>query len=82
MPTAALVMELENTARRILLSFVRYGFTTQPAFSVRGSSRRIMTMRFRPADIRVINRRKMPLVPSPVLRPHRLTTSSKGGDNG
>jgi hypothetical protein len=82
MPTAALVMERENTARRILLRFVRYGFTTQPAFSVRGSSRRIMTMRFRPADIRVINRRKMPLVPSPVLRQHRLTTSSKGGDNG
>jgi hypothetical protein len=37
--------------------FVRHGVLTQPAFSVRGSSRRIMTMRFRPADIRVINRR-------------------------
>ena len=37
---------------------------------VRGSSRRIMTMRFRPADIRVINRRKLPLAPSPALRPH------------
>ena len=36
---------------------VRYGFRTQPAYSVRGSSRRIMTMRFRPANIRVINRR-------------------------
>jgi hypothetical protein len=46
-----------RTERRILLSFVRYRVTTQPASSVRGSSRRIMTMRFRPADIRVINRR-------------------------
>ena len=43
--------------RRILQSFVRYGRTAQFAPSVRGSSRRIMTMRFRPADIRVINRR-------------------------
>ena len=82
MQPAVQVTERENTARRILLSFVRYGFPTQPAFSVRGSSRRIMTMRFRPADIRVINRRKWPLVPSPVLRLHRLTQSSKGGDNG
>ena len=32
-------------------------FGPQPANSVRGSSRRIMTMRFRPANIRVINRR-------------------------
>ena len=38
-------------------SSVRNGFRTQPAYSVRGSSRRIMTMRFRPANIRVINRR-------------------------
>jgi len=45
------------TERRILPPFVRYGLMTQSAFSVRGSSRRIMTMRFRPADIRVINRR-------------------------
>jgi hypothetical protein len=36
---------------------MRYGFPTQPARLVRGSSRRIMTMRFRPANIRVINRR-------------------------
>jgi hypothetical protein len=39
------------------LCSVRHGFRTQPANSVRGSSRRIMTMRFRPANIRVINRR-------------------------
>ena len=36
---------------------VRHGFRTQPATSVRGSSRRIMSMRFRPANISVINRR-------------------------
>ena len=36
---------------------MRNGFRTQPARLVRGSSRRIMTMRFRPANIRVINRR-------------------------
>ena len=36
---------------------MRKGFRTQPARSVRGSSRRIMSMRFRPANIRVINRR-------------------------
>ena len=34
-----------------------YGLRPQPAHLVRGSSRRIMTMRFRPANIRVINRR-------------------------
>lgn len=36
---------------------VRNGLRTQPANSVRGSSRRIMAMRFRPANISVINRR-------------------------
>jgi hypothetical protein len=36
---------------------MRYGLRTQPAISVRGSSRRIMAMRFRPANISVINRR-------------------------
>ena len=36
---------------------MRYGLRSQPAHLVRGSSRRIMTMRFRPANIRVINRR-------------------------
>jgi hypothetical protein len=35
---------------------VRNGLRLQPAYSVRGSSRRIMSMRFRPANIRVINR--------------------------
>jgi hypothetical protein len=45
------------TKRRTLLRFMRNGFRTQPALLVRGSSRRIMSMRFRPAHIRVINRR-------------------------
>ena len=36
---------------------MRNGLRPQPARSVRGSSRRIMAMRFRPANIRVINRR-------------------------
>ena len=33
------------------------GLRAQPALLVRGSSRRITIMRFRPANIRVINRR-------------------------
>ena len=36
---------------------MRHGLRTQPAPLVRGSSRRIMSMRFRPANISVINRR-------------------------
>jgi hypothetical protein len=36
---------------------MRNGLRPQPARLVRGSSRRIMSMRFRPAHIRVINRR-------------------------
>ena len=32
------------------------GLRTEPAFFVRGSSRRITIMRFRPANIRAINR--------------------------
>ena len=36
---------------------MRYRLRPQPAQLVRGSSRRIMSMRFRPANIRVINRR-------------------------
>ena len=38
-------------------SSMRNGLRPQPARLVRGSSRRIMSMRFRPANIRVINRR-------------------------
>ena len=39
------------------MSIMRHGLRTQPALLVRGSSRRIMSMRFRPANISVINRR-------------------------
>jgi hypothetical protein len=39
------------------LRSMRYGLRPQPARLVRGSSRRIMSMRFRSANIRVINRR-------------------------
>jgi hypothetical protein len=55
---------------------MRNGFRTQPARLVRGSSRRIMSMRFRPANIRVINRRASslavigPAVPTGTLRAH------------
>src|ERR1700733_6958989 len=49
-----------HTKRRILVRSMRYGFPAQPALLVRGSSRRIMTLRFRPAYIRVINRRYLP----------------------
>jgi hypothetical protein len=51
---------------------MRYGLRTQPAPLVRASSRRIMSMRFRPANISVINRRASseavigPAVPNPV----------------
>lgn len=51
--------------------FMRNGLRPQPAFLVRGSSRRIMTMRFRPANIRVINRRV-----SSSLRPALLSEKS------
>ena len=39
------------------LPSMRHRLRPQPARLVRGSSRRIMSMRFRPANIRVINRR-------------------------
>jgi hypothetical protein len=45
---------------------MRYGFAPQLAPLVRGSSRRITIVRFRPADIRVINRRIRSSLP-PVL---------------
>lgn len=38
--------------------FYAVGLRTEPAFIVRGSSRRITIMRFRPANIRVISRRE------------------------
>jgi hypothetical protein len=39
-------------------TFYAVGLQTEPALLVRGSSRRITIMRFRPANIRVINRRE------------------------
>ena len=47
-----------SARRRTLIRSMRQALRAQPAFLVRGSSRRIMTMRIpKPADIRVINRR-------------------------
>jgi hypothetical protein len=46
-----------STERRILVRSMRQALWAQPALLVRGSSRRITIMRFRPANIRVINRR-------------------------
>ena len=46
------------------------GLRTEPASLVRGSSRRITIMRFRPANIRVINRRHSSLDRDP--RPSRV----------
>jgi hypothetical protein len=54
---AALMIVGGHTKRRILLSSMRYDLRVQSAPLVRGSSRRIMTLRFRPAYIRLINRR-------------------------
>jgi hypothetical protein len=48
------------TKRRILHENWRNGLRAQPAYSVRGSSRRIMSLRFQPANISVINRRASP----------------------
>ena len=53
---AVVVVEVFST-RRTLVCFMRQAPRAQSAFLVRGSSRRIMSMRFRPANIRVINRR-------------------------
>ena len=55
--TAAPVAAEGPSKRRTLLTFYAARPKAQPAQLVRGSSRRIMTMRFRPANIRVINRR-------------------------
>jgi hypothetical protein len=54
---AARVAVEGHTERRTLDNFYAVGLRTEPALLVRGSSRRITIMRFRPADIRVINRR-------------------------
>ena len=51
------VTERGRTERRILRRPMGYGLAAQPPGLVQGSSRRITIVRFRPADIRVINRR-------------------------
>jgi hypothetical protein len=51
------VTERGRTERRILRRPTGYGLAAQPPGLVQGSSRRITIVRFRPADIRVINRR-------------------------
>lgn len=51
------------------------GRSTQPALLVRGSSRRITIMRFRPANIRVINRRDSRLDRHRYCRPRADKTS-------
>jgi hypothetical protein len=67
MTEAVRVIGREDTERRILRSFMRYGLRTQPASLVRGSSRRITIVRFRPADIRVIKPSHLPLTLLPAL---------------
>src|SRR6516162_9419768 len=55
--TAVQLADEVQTKRIALIPFVRQALRAQPALSVRGSSRRITSMRFRPANTRVINRR-------------------------
>ena len=50
------------TKRRILIYFVPQARRAQSALSVRDNSRRIMSIRFRPANTRVIKRREDRLV--------------------
>ena len=53
---APMTVDSQRKGESSLLS-MRNGLRIEPARLVRGSSRRIMSMRFRPANIRVINRR-------------------------
>src|SRR5438270_6160609 len=71
-----------HTKRRILLRSMRYDLRVQSAPLVRGSSRRIMTLRFRPAYIRLINRRdSSTTVICPVfLKPKRASSTRKRGE--
>jgi hypothetical protein len=67
-----------QTKRRTLLTTMRYSLRAQSAPLVRGCSRRIMTLRFRPAHIRVINRRDSPTaVISPAFRQPRAGPENK-----
>jgi hypothetical protein len=71
---AAPVTDEGLTEWRTLRPSRRYGLAPELASLVRGSSRRITIVRFRPADIRVINRRTRSSL-SPVPLP--LTGSRK-----
>jgi hypothetical protein len=68
---------MRGTRRRILDLPYAVGLRTEPAPLVRGSSRRITIMRFRPANIRVINRRDSFLDRDP-----RCFLSAVGKKNG
>jgi hypothetical protein len=57
--------------------FYAVGLRTEPAPIVRGSSRRITIMRFRPANIRVISRRKNYLDHNPRCLPRARTKKKK-----
>ena len=75
---AALMTVDGHTKRRILLTSMRYDPRVQPAPLVRGSSRRIMTLRFRPAYIRLINRRdSSTTVISPVFLKAKRASSTR-----
>jgi hypothetical protein len=66
-----------HTKRRILLCSMRYGLRTQSAPLVRGSSRRIMTLRFRPAYIRDGMRRPVYMIEVVVGASTHFKTHSK-----
>jgi len=57
---------------------MRYGRKVQPALLVRGSSRRIMFLRFRPAYISVINRRACSRLSSALLFSSKTQGSPAG----
>src|SRR4051794_20985537 len=66
-----------HTNRRILVRSMRYGLRVQPALLVRGSSRRIMTLRFRPAYISEYSI----VVICPPLPPARPSRSKRAGSS-
>ena len=63
-----------HTNRRILVVFYAAGLRARSARLVRGSSRRMTTMRSRPAYIRVINRRRSRSIATHVACPESETT--------
>ena len=63
-----------HTNRRTLVIFYAAGLRARSARLVRGSSRRMTTMRCRPAYIRVINRRRSRSIATHVACPESETT--------